>query len=360
MSALESIINQRLKEFENSKPGVVELKSKLTELNEKAAKCDQDSNTNIETEIKTVKNMLTKASEPCKEELDYLLQVGYLLYKMENGQDELENTDKNNKSFYGCSLKVEKQKGLAYKMYMADIEKDAEYQEKMMQDTYMANKQTNCTNCGGDLVTNRECTYCISCGTVNDSMMYDKSDIKNTMTYEQQVNDIVMVYSYNRLNHLNEWLSKLQAREVTNIPKEVMDSLRLELKKARITDPKDITQKKVKEFLKKLKLSKYYEHVPNITNMLTGSEVPKFTPQLEDKLRLMFEQIQEPFRMYCPKNRKNFLHYGYVLYKFCELLGEDQWLPYIPMLKSFEKLYVQDQIWKQICTHLRWQFIPSV
>lgn len=44
----------------------------------------------------------------------------------------------------------------------------------------------------------------------------------------------------------------------------------------------------------------------------------------------------------------------------CELLGEDALLRYFPLLKSSEKLYAQDQIWKKICKELRWEFIPSV
>lgn len=50
----------------------------------------------------------------------------------------------------------------------------------------------------------------------------------------------------------------------------------------------------------------------------------------------------------------------YTLYKFCELLGEDEYLQYFPLLKSNEKLYAQDQIWRKICRDLRWEYIPSV
>jgi hypothetical protein len=49
-----------------------------------------------------------------------------------------------------------------------------------------------------------------------------------------------------------------------------------------------------------------------------------------------------------------------VLYKFCELLGEDQYLQCFPLLKSKEKLYQQDSIWKLICSDLRWEFIPTI
>lgn len=80
--------------------------------------------------------------------------------------------------------------------------------------------------------------------------------------------------------------------------------------------------------------------------MLNGVPAPKLPPALENRLKAMFAEIQEPFERHCPPNRKNFLSYGYTLYKFCELLGEDSYLAFFPLLKSVEKLYLQDQIWK--------------
>jgi len=74
----------------------------------------------------------------------------------------------------------------------------------------------------------------------------------------------------------------------------------------------------------------------------------------------MFRQIQGPFLKYSPKNRKNFLSYSYVLHKFLEILGEDQYIMYFPLLKSREKLHQQEQIWEKICEDLNWQFIKSI
>ena len=82
--------------------------------------------------------------------------------------------------------------------------------------------------------------------------------------------------------------------------------------------------------------------------------------ELEECLRMMFKDIQKPFDTHCPVERKNFLSYSYVLYKFCELLSEDEYLQYFPLLKSKEKLYQQDVIWKMICQDLKWEFIPTV
>ena len=62
---------------------------------------------------------------------------------------------------------------------------------------------------------------------------------------------------------------------------------------------------------------------------------------------------------YCPPTRKNFLSYAYVLHKFCQLLEYDNLLSYFPLLKSREKLQQQDEIWKNICKELKWEYIPS-
>jgi hypothetical protein len=82
--------------------------------------------------------------------------------------------------------------------------------------------------------------------------------------------------------------------------------------------------------------------------------------ELEERLRIMFKDIQAPFEKHCPPERKNFLSYSYVLYKFCELLGEDEYLEYFPLLKSKEKLYNQDVLFRKICEELRWEFIPTI
>ena len=196
---------------------------------------------------------------------------------------------------------------------------------------------------------------CDSCGLVVATL------ISEELTYreEQETSEKVVNYSYKRENHFNEWLSQFQAQEMTTIPNEVMEQLRAELKKIKIKNLEEITHAKIRGLLKKLRLNKYYEHVPYITNILNGIKAPNMPQELEERLRIMFKDIQKPFDNNCPTERKNFLSYSYVLYKFCELLGEDEYLQYFPLLKSKSKLYAQDQIWKKICRDLQWEFIPT-
>ena len=170
----------------------------------------------------------------------------------------------------------------------------------------------------------------------------------------------VSYFAYKRINHFNEWLAQFQAKESTDIPQEVYDQILLELKKERIVDMKHLTPGKLREILKKLKKNKYYEHVPHIINRLNGEPPPTINRETEEELRRMFKEIQIPFHKFCPKTRKNFLSYSYVLHKFVELLELDEFIPCFMLLKSREKLHQQDQIWKQICEYLKWQFIPSV
>ena len=73
---------------------------------------------------------------------------------------------------------------------------------------------------------------------------------------------------------------------------------------------------------------------------------------VENKLRNMFKEIQEPFIETCPKDIKNFLSYSYVLHKMCQLLSLDEFLTCFPLLKSREKLKEQDIIWEKICNQL--------
>lgn len=216
-----------------------------------------------------------------------------------------------------------------------------------------------CDDCKDSMYVSVNESYivCENCGNYDS---YFEPSITG-LTYEQEVNtDTNVNFAYKRINHLRELLAQLQAKESSEIPQHVIDCMKGEFKKARIYNKEDITQEKVKAFLKKLKLNKYYEHTRQITNILTGTPPPVISSQLYETIINMFMEIQEPFDRVCPKNRKNFFSYNYILYKFCELLGEKEYMPLFTLLKSREKLYHQDCIWKEICAITKWPFYKSV
>jgi hypothetical protein len=168
----------------------------------------------------------------------------------------------------------------------------------------------------------------------------------------------VCFYAYKKINHFKEILAQFQGKETTQIPIDVIENLKLQIKKERI-DMNKLTYYKTKELLKKLSYNKYYEHINFIKNKL-GIKPPIISQELEETLCNFFMEIQYPYAKHCPDYRVNFLHYYYVLFKLFELLGETHYLPEIPMLKDREKLIEQDTIWKRICEELDWEFIPTV
>lgn len=168
----------------------------------------------------------------------------------------------------------------------------------------------------------------------------------------------VCFYAYKKINHFKEILAQFQGKETTQIPAEVIESLKQQIKKERIECSK-LTYYETKGLLKKLGYNKYYEHINFIKSKL-GIDPPIISQELEETLCNFFMEIQYPYAKHCPDYRVNFLHYYYVLYKLFELLSEKHYLPEIPMLKDREKLIEQDTIWKKICEELDWEFIATV
>jgi hypothetical protein len=214
----------------------------------------------------------------------------------------------------------------------------------------------HCSNCNIAREENSEegILVCPQCGS--EEYMMVVSDFPSFRDPPKERNN----YAYKKINHLNEILNQFQAKESTIIPDEVMNEVICEVKKRRISNIAELTEKDIREILKKINRSKYYEHATHILSRLNGNPPPTITPEIEEKIRAMFQDIQAPFLLYCPDDRTNFLSYSYILYKFFELLELDEYKVYFPLLKSRDRLIAHDQIWKKICDYLKWEFISSV
>lgn len=212
----------------------------------------------------------------------------------------------------------------------------------------------DCAHCGTEYVFSGEdaLLYCPQCGSTSQFMDATSSSI----AYGDEIE--YSSFSYKRINHLNEWLNHFQAKETTPVPEEVLQQIMTYLYEKRCTKPEQITFAHIKKAQKQLGLRKYYDQGMQIWCRLTGQKPLRLDPMCEEKIRLMFIRIQKPFDQYCPKNRKNFLSYPYCMYKFCQLLGRQDLLPFFSLLKGKDKLQVQEEIFVKICQDLEWQFIP--
>jgi hypothetical protein len=195
----------------------------------------------------------------------------------------------------------------------------------------------------------------VICNSCSRSLLYL---IENEKPSYKEPPKEVCFYAYKRINHFKEILAQFQGKETTQIPHDVIENIKLQVKKERI-ELAQITNHKTKEILKKLGYNKYYEHIQFIKDKL-GIKPPVMSPELEETLCNLFMELQAPYSKFCPDDRVNFLNYYYTAYKLCELLGETHYLEHFPMLKDREKRIEQDNVWKKICAELDWEFITTV
>jgi hypothetical protein len=314
-----------------------------------------------------------------KAELDYYSNTIDILY---NYYDLVENNSDNNMNITNHltnSNNSKKKSILEYfhehvDVIVANNEKDDiipnDNNRASLLDEYLSITDKNYIN---DNIDNNIALQCDHCGSIDKTVINNDSisicnkcnSVQHLLTdnekpsYKDPPKEI-SYFSYKRINHYQEWLNQIQGKETTDIPEEIFDKIMLELKKQRITNIKEVNRQKVKEILKKLKINKYYEHIPYILNRITGIPNPNLTQELEEKLRNMFKEIQVPFLKHSPLVRKNFLSYSYVIHKFIQILKRDEYLKYFPLLKSREKLHQQEEIWKKICIDLGWKFYRSI
>jgi hypothetical protein len=176
-------------------------------------------------------------------------------------------------------------------------------------------------------------------------------------------------YPYNPINHLIEKLNQYQAKQTTIIPQAIYDIIKLEMKKQMI-EVADVTPDIIQKILKKYRKNMYYEHHYLIFSHITGTPPPSLTREEEEQIKKMFKDTEIPFKLFKPDTRDNYLNYSYVLNKLFLILGDmkdnDEFkfrmynnAQYFKLLKSRDKLRLQDMIWKNICKYLDWPFHSS-
>ena len=212
-----------------------------------------------------------------------------------------------------------------------------------------------CTNCGkGEYIINEEeGTYnCHFCG--HFILQY----VNTPKHFNNEAPGEVTYTTYDRLIHFKEILSQFQAKETTKIPEEMVKNIANRIRKERIKDISEIDYDKMRDILRTLGYNHYFEHI-QLINSIFGIEPPQMDKELYDTLCVLFMETRKPWALYCPPNRTNFFNYTYVLYQLCVLLGQYQYLPFIPMMKDPKKRLNMDVIWKQLCEHLDWEYIAS-
>jgi len=360
MGTLDSVHSEQVQGIRDSGTKQDDLKQKLTELRIKREELNESSElteivkcSHVDSQIREIEQELSKIN-PIEEY--YMKNMDILLdyYGKESTTSQPAPLPKDSNTFL--------------KFFVANVPTDTGPSKKQIFDEYVTRmKLTNtseatqmltehCSACNvaREEISSEGILVCPSCGSEEYALVV--SDFPSFRDPPKERNN----YAYKKINHLNEILNQFQAKESTIIPDEVMNEVVLEIRKRRIDNIADLSEEDIRQILKKLGRSKYYEHRAHILSRLNGNPPPTITPEIEEKVRAMFQEIQAPFLLYCPNDRTNFLSYSYILYKFFELLDLDEYKVFFPLLKSRDRLIAHDLIWRKICSYLHWEFITSV
>jgi hypothetical protein len=409
---LDAKHNEIIKNFKEEQKNIKKYYLELKSEEEKLEKIQRDNSIALNpedlTEIFSIQNNIDELKEKIKnielqsKETDYFIKTGNILYEYYNEMDDvakqeddsplLKKKEKKEKkkvvggenepkigAFFGISAKqdeVEENNEGKRVLKMNDfVQMGTNIDRASKLDAYLSkidksygirgkvhNKIDFCKKCkvmynkDYELIVNHIEGFmsCLKCGHMEYVIIEsDKPNYKDPppeATY----------FAYKRTNHLNEILNQIQAKESTDIPDEVLDAVREEIRKERIKDLTELTNKKIRYYLRKLNLNKYYEHIAHIINRLNGLPPPIITKDIEDKIRIMFSAVNSAWGEIPKKPKKNFLNYNYVLYKFVELLDRDEYKVLFPLLKSRDKIVSHDVVWKEICEKLGWEFLRTI
>ena len=219
-----------------------------------------------------------------------------------------------------------------------DVCQSCNVRREMVSNDYLV-----CPNCGSQVIADM----------VSERPIYKEGDVPHNMYENKYV-------PYQRMQHFKGHLMRIQARETTRVPQEVYDVILLEFKRERRSNLNELNDQLIRRYLNKyvhLKYNKYNKNSYQIIAHLTGNPPLYIPADREEELSAMFTKIEKSFEKHCPPDRSNFISYPYIIYRSCQLLGYDEYLPYFNLAKSVERLNEQNKMWKLICKDMNWEYM---
>jgi hypothetical protein len=319
----------------------------------------------LQKKVEVAKRELNKLQKDQKDQKEFDLN-SLKIFNLEREIEEMENQINDTQN---DKLKIDYQIKTMDKIFdyfdEENVNKEETYKEylKIVDPTCHVNRNSIhthiCESCENKMSLNVSdgIMICKNCGLMSDVLIEDNKQSYNEGIIQQDNT----YFSYKKITHFHECLEQRQGKERTDIPKEVFEKIHLKLQEERIFSYEKLSLNKIKEILKDLQLNRYYEHVTFIYTKLSGKNPIVIPPEIENRLEMMFKDVNLAFKKCKPTARKNFLSYNYVLHKCIQLIGNhDYLLHHFPLLKSPQKLQVVDSMWENICKLLKWEFYPSI
>jgi hypothetical protein len=159
---------------------------------------------------------------------------------------------------------------------------------------------------------------------------------------------------YEPIKHCKEWVDRIQAKESTEIPDEVLSKIKRCIRRDSIF-LENLTYEMIRKYLKELKITSYNNHIALIHKLITGVNPIQFT---ERELKLIFMYFSKAIQIFNgikSKFKSNYPYYPFFIYKIIEHIlsaprfaqRKGQILSCIHLL-GYETLINKDQVWFMI------------
>lgn len=269
---------------------------------------------------------------------------------------------------------------------------NAKFDEKMAKRANSANCPAQCRNLVEDHVG---CVLlCPECGYVYEDQRCNSENPVCTMGKFGEHADVPRRRSggYKPPNHFAEIVGHFQGTRSSTAPPEILERVKDFCFRYKY-EPREITPAVVRFFLRRMqqeennrhanalaknpkdrlrRFTDFYRSAPEMAYRLSGIPPPYMSPMQEDRVTALFPLVIAAYktsprylkrmqnREDCIKKFPNNPNYSLVFYKECQLLGYDEFLPFIPLPKSTDNIDDNDTMaWMHICEVNGWQYIPT-
>lgn len=267
--------------------------------------------------------------------------------------------------------------------------------------------RVNSANCPGGCLNivddTKECVQvCKDCGWIYGDIRCDSENpLCSAPKYGEQI-DVPRRRSggYKPPTHFAEIVGHFQGNRSSLTPADIIEKIKWYCKRYHYKDH-EITPQVARFFLRRMqqeennrhanavhrdprdklrRFTDYYKHAPEISYRLSGIPPPYMTPMQEDRVISLFPYVIAAYKT-CPRYKTrlqkkkenpnerpngkpdktpNNPNYLLVFYKLCQLLGYNEFLPYIPLPKNTDNIDDNDEhAWKYICKKYNWQYIET-
>lgn len=211
-----------------------------------------------------------------------------------------------------------------------------------------------CTSCGAQVDDDERAgmSICPRCGVTNE---LPATGI--TMAHRECFTSS-SASVYDPLNHLMDTLHSVQGLRTALPPPGLFAALNEAVRRRKIP-PERLTPESVRRLMKAEGLSRRYNFAAEYCRHCGGHGVPTLGKELEDEIKHMFLSMMSAYEESLPTRRANLLSYPYKIRKMLEILDRPDLAKHFKLLKTRDKIWENDRVWRRTCERMGWPFIPT-